>query len=122
MPPSQSCRNLRFSASGLSVFGAGVIFQLLVLAIFGEFLENSCHACHQANPAGICGFQLLVVAYFGAGAIFQLLVLAIIGEFLEDLFWYCFANDEAPESGQTHRQQNKVCRQCLYHAALGSTI
>jgi hypothetical protein len=60
----------------LAIFGTGAIFQLLVLAIFGEFLENSCHACHQANPAGICGVQLLVGAIFGAGAIFQLLVFA----------------------------------------------
>ncbi len=29
------------------------------------------HACHQANPAGICGFQLRVLAIFGASAIFQ---------------------------------------------------
>jgi hypothetical protein len=35
----------------------------------------------KANPAGICVFQLLVLAIFGAGAIFQLLVLAILAIF-----------------------------------------
>jgi hypothetical protein len=38
-----------FSASGLSNFGAGAIFQLLVLAIFGDFLEDSFLALFSAS-------------------------------------------------------------------------
>ncbi len=60
----------------LAIFGAGTIFQPLVLAILAIFWRiRFWHF-----------FQLLVLAIFGAGAIFQLLVLVIFGNYLEDLF------------------------------------
>jgi hypothetical protein len=82
MPPSQSCRKLRFPASGLSDFWRGRHFSASGL---NYFLANfwRIRATHATKPIlpELAVFQLLVVANFGAGAIFQLLVLAIFDEF-----------------------------------------